>query len=151
MMATPALAPMRRSRDQMLMMMAEAASGRSTCNRLHVGAVIAIDGRVISTGYNGAPQGMAHCNHYPGDERPCNNAVHAEMNTIIFAARHGTAIEGGELFCTHEPCRLCAVMIINSGIRRVVFMHPYSSLTGTGLDLLNEMGIATMRLGYVEP
>jgi dCMP deaminase len=141
---------MRRSRDQMLMMMAEAASGRSTCNRLHVGAVISVDGRVISTGYNGAPAGLPHCEHPKDDDTPCSNAVHAEMNAIVFAARHGSPVNHGELFSTHEPCRLCAVMIINAGIDRVVFMHPYSSLVGSGLELLNQGWVATMKMGYYD-
>jgi dCMP deaminase len=139
---------MRRSRDQMLMMMAEAAAGRSTCSRLNVGAVIALDNRPISTGYNGAPAGVAHCDHreHQGvwNEGGCKIAVHAEANAIIFAARHGVAIAGAELFSTHEPCLACCNMIINAGITRVVFLHPYRD--HAGLELLNSVGMLT--IGY---
>jgi dCMP deaminase len=144
---------MRRSRDQMLMMMAEAASGRSTCSRLHVGAVVAVDGRVVSTGYNGAPAGLPHCDHEHevtgalGREH-CLTAVHAEANAIVFAARHGAGINHAELFTTASPCPGCANLIINAGITRVVFMALYNNAVG-GLDRLDQAGITTMHLGYV--
>jgi dCMP deaminase len=139
---------MRRSRDQMLMMMAEAASGRSTCSRLHVGAVIARDSRVISTGYNGVPAGVRHCFHDEFNTLPCLEAVHAEANAIIFAARHGVAVEGAQLFSTHEPCLACCNMIINAGISRVVWLRPYRD--HTGVELLNQVRILTMSMGAVD-
>lgn len=145
---------MRRSRDQMIMMMAEAAAGRSTCNRLHVGAVIARDNRPISTGYNGTPAGVPHCNHkYPETDPTlgtgCTKAVHAEANAIIFAARHGVAIEGAELFSTHEPCLACCNIVINAGITRVVWLHPYRD--HAGIELLDSVGMSTMKMGYYSP
>lgn len=129
----------------MLMLMAEAASGRSTCSRLHVGAVIARDSRPISTGYNGTPAGVPHCDHPIGEDPfdpntvPCRVAVHAEANAIIFAARHGVAIEGAELFTTHEPCLACCNMIVNSGIVRVMWLHPYRD--HAGVHLLQSVGM----------
>lgn len=137
---------MRRSRDQMLMMMAEAASGRSTCSRLHVGAVIAKENRAISTGYNGAPAGLPHCEH-DGTDSPCEVAVHAEANAIVFAARHGVPVEGAELFTTHMPCLYCCNLVINSGIRRVVWLNLYRD--SAGIELLDKAGVATMQMGYI--
>lgn len=131
----------------MLMMMAEAASGRSTCSRLHVGAVIAKENRAISTGYNGTPAGLPHCEH--GDTNdPCLEAVHAEANAIIFAARHGVAVERGELFTTHMPCLACCNLIINAGIRRVVWLHPFRDVSG--VELLISARVLTMKMGYYD-
>lgn len=119
-------------REHMLMEMAWAVSGRSTCSRLGVGAVIARDGRVISSGYNGNIVGMNHCYHVLDEQ--CTTAVHAEANAILFAARYGTATEGAELYTTHEPCHECAKLIINAGISHVVYMTPYRK--HEGLELL---------------
>lgn len=126
---------MRATRDQMLMSMTVVVAGRGTCDRLQVGAVIARDGRVISSGYNGNIVGMDHCDHDPAGPA-CTDAVHAEANAILFAARYGTSTEGAELFTTHQPCLNCAKMIINAGITRVVYEHPYRD--SSGLDLLLE-------------
>lgn len=129
----------RPSRDHMLMHMAEVVAERGTCSRLYVGAIIARDGRSLSMGYNGAPAGLPHCNHRMNDEDPCLWAVHAEANAIAWAARHGVTTDGTELFSTHEPCRACAQLIINAGIMRVVFSHPYR--IHDGFDLLVQAGI----------
>jgi dCMP deaminase len=139
---------MRRSRDQMLMMMAEAASGRSTCSRLHVGTVIARENRAISTGYNGTPAGLPHCEHGDTDS-PCEAAVHAEANAIIFAARYGVPVEGAELFTTHMPCLACSSLIINAGIRRTVWLYDYRD--PSGVQLLNGAHVMTMKMGYYSP
>lgn len=133
----------------MLMMMAEAASGRSTCSRLHVGAVIAKENRAISTGYNGAPAGLPHCVHEGVEGMPCMVAVHAEANAVVFAARHGVPVEGAELFTTHMPCLYCCNLIINSGIRRAVWLHPYRD--SAGIELLDRASVLTMQMGYFSP
>ena len=136
---------------------------RSTCERAHVGAVIAIEGRVISSGYNGAPKGMAHCVHRVvhgiegmdhmdhelcplGDpncdrvaEATCPRAVHAEANAIAFAARHGTPLLGATIYTTHAPCVPCAQLIINSGISSVIYINDYRVTDGR--KLLEEVGI----------
>jgi dCMP deaminase len=135
------------SRDRMMMKIAHAVAERSTCSRLHVGAVIARDSRAVSTGYNGNPAGMPHCQHV-GDD-PCKNAVHAEANAIAFAARHGAPTEGAEMFTTHQPCLKCAQLIVNSGIVRVVYDFPYRVLDG--LDLLNVLGIPCKQVDGREP
>lgn len=145
---------MKISRDKTLMGVAQLWSEHATCSRLAVGAVISRDGRSFSTGYNGSPKGMPHCDHstcycdetgliaHDCDKHgTCRTAVHAELNAIAFAARHGLATEGAELHSTHQPCLNCAMAIINAGIVRVVFLHPYRD--DAGLDLLKAAGVTT--------
>lgn len=134
----------RQSRDETLMLMAEAVAGRSTCSRLHVGAIIARNHRAVSSGYNGRPAGMPHCKHLADEASGCKQAVHAEANAIAWAARYGAATGGAELFTTHQPCLACAQLIVNAGITRVVFAQPYRKIEG--LDLLNVLGITTMMI-----
>lgn len=114
------------------------ASTRGTCSRLEVGAVAAKDGRVLSTGYNGAPTGLEHCVHEE-EGVPCRRAIHAEANVVAFAARHGTSLEGATVYVTHSPCFSCAQLMINSGIVRIVYSHLYRDVSP--LDLLAEAGI----------
>ena len=104
----------RPTRDETTMYVAQAIAERGTCCRLRVGAVICRDGRILATGYNGAPAGMPHCEHEKGDDTPCEVTVHAEANAIAFAARHGVRTEGAELHTTHSPCLTCAKLIINA-------------------------------------
>lgn len=122
--------------DQYFMEMAELTAKRSTCMRRSVGAVIVKDNRAIATGYNGAPRGIAHCEDRGGCLRqqlgvPSGQrheicmALHAEQNAIIQAAAMGHSIEGGTIYVTHQPCAICAKMIINSGIKRIVIKEGY--------------------------
>lgn len=116
------------------MAIAESVARRGTCDRLQVGAIIMRDNRVISTGYNGNVSGAKHCDHaWDGPElqaQGCRTAVHAEANAIVFAARHGVAVENAELWSTHQPCLSCANLIINSGIKRVFYKHSYRLIEG---------------------
>ena len=129
------------SRDQALMNEAVNQSRRGTCGRLQVGAVISRDGRVISSGYNGPVSGAAHCSDGACDKtQSCTRSVHAESNAIVFAAKLGTAIDGCTLHTTHTPCPTCADLIINSGIKRVVYLEYFRD--GGGLSkLCNHPGI----------
>lgn len=128
------------SRDEMLMGVAQVMALRATCNRLHVGAVISRQGRVISTGYNGAPSGLPHCSTETCNvEHPCTTTSHAESGAIAHAARHGIALDGATLHVTACPCLGCAKLIINSGIKRVVYLTPYRKVDG--LELLGLAGI----------
>jgi len=122
---------------------------RSTCLRRSVGAIIVRDKRILSTGYNGAPRGMAHCEQIgclreklgiPSGQRPelCRG-LHAEQNAIIQAALYGTPIEGSTLYCTTQPCVICAKMLINAGIVRIVYANPYPDEFSR--SLLSEAGI----------
>lgn len=129
---------MRPSVESVLMQTAHAFSSRSTCSRLHVGAVLARDSRVIATGYNGAPAGMPHCRHQTAGE-PCTTAVHAEANAVAFAARYGIATDGATLYVTDSPCLECAKLLVNAGVVRVVYAEQYRSTAG--LELLTECGV----------
>lgn len=142
----------RPSRDDTLMAVAYTYEDRSTCSRAHVGAVIALDGRIIVSGYNGTPAGMAHCDHTChcnsggmhtsakcGMVAPCKLAVHAEANAIAAAAKFGISTNGAELFVTVSPCYACAQLIINAGLTRVVYSRPYRD--ESGLHLLAEAGV----------
>jgi dCMP deaminase len=100
---------------------------RSTCDRARVGAIIVKDRRILTTGYNGSPAGLPHCDeigHLMVNDH-CVRTLHAEQNAIIQAALHGVGVAGGTMYVTHQPCLTCAKMIINAGIRRVVFAGQY--------------------------
>lgn len=133
----------RRSIQETRMMTAWVESDRSTCSRLHVGAVIADHrGVILSSGYNGAPVGMPHCNHE--FDQPCKLSSHAETNTFAWAARRGISVEGAHLYVTHEPCYDCAKLIIQCGITVVYYGSPY--VRNSGLELLRQANIETFLL-----
>ena len=124
--------------DQRFMEMAQVIAGWSSCYKANrsVGALIVKNKRILTTGYNGAPAGMKSCREKgrcmrqemgirSGARHELCFACHAEQNAIIQAARLGVSIDGATMYCTHQPCSICAKMIINSGIRRVVFQEPY--------------------------
>ena len=121
----------RPSWDEYFMDMAVLTAKRSTCLRRQVGAVIVKDKHIIATGYNGAPRGVPHCdekggclrqqlNVPSGERHELCRALHAEQNAIIQAATLGQSIEGGTIYVTNQPCVICAKMIINAGISRIV-------------------------------
>ncbi|MBO5772698.1 MAG: dCMP deaminase family protein [Clostridia bacterium] len=124
--------------DKRFMEMADTVGTWSSCYKddRHVGAVIVKNNRVLTTGYNGAPAGIKSCTEKgvclrqqlgiaSGTRHELCYAVHAEQNAIIQAARLGISLEGATLYVTHQPCVICARMIINSGISRIVFRHGY--------------------------
>lgn len=127
--------PARPSWNQYFLQLARQAATRSTCLRRQVGAVIVRDKRVLATGYNGAPRGIAHCLDVgclrdelgiPSAERvELCRAIHAEQNAIIQAAVHGVALDGATLYTTLQPCVLCAKMLINCGIKEIYFSEGY--------------------------
>lgn len=120
---------MRPSIDETLLRVAWVMSERGTCSRLQVGAVVAQDTRVASSGWNGAPAGLAHCVH-DGSEARCTTAVHAERGALGYAARRGHATDGATLYVTHAPCLDCASVIQAAGIVRVVYALPYGGSAG---------------------
>lgn len=141
--------------DTTLLDTARVLAKRSTCSRALVGAVIALDGRILSTGYNGAPSGVQHCVHVANDVTGCEIAVHAEANAIAFAAKHGTALAGATLYTTLSPCLKCAQLVINAGIVRVVIGKVYRDHSGSallerlGIHVTSASGVAFERLiGY---
>ena len=117
------------------MNIAEEVSSRATCIKRKIGAIIVKNKQIMSTGYNGAPIGMKHASEVgclrdqlqvtSGTHHELCRGLHAEQNAIIQAARHGVSINGATLYCTHMPCVICAKMIINAGIRRIVFKGYY--------------------------
>ena len=121
--------------DEYFMKMAHLAKTRSTCLRRKVGAVIVMDNRVLSTGYNGAPKGLAHCrdvgcareklNIPPGERHELCRGVHAEQNAIIQAAVFGTSIKNGIIYTTNHPCVVCAKLLINACIQEIVYDDDY--------------------------
>ena len=114
---------------------AQLVARRSTCVRRHVGAVLVKDKRILATGYNGAPTGLAHCAETgclreqqsipSGQRHELCRGLHGEQNAIIQAAYHGISIAGSTLFCTTLPCSICFKMLVNAGIEEVVYAEGY--------------------------
>jgi len=121
--------------NEYFMKIAELVSSRSTCLRRQVGAIIVRDNQILSTGYNGAPKGVAHCaevgclreklNVPSGERHELCRGVHAEQNAIIQAAVNGVSIKNAIMYCTHQPCSICAKMIINAEIKAVYIGELY--------------------------
>ena len=121
--------------DSYFMEIAQVVSKRSTCLRRSVGAVLVKDRQILATGYNGTPKGFPHCEtvgclreqlHVPsGTKHELCRGIHAEQNAIIQAAVHGVSTNGATIYCTHQPCVVCAKILINAGIKRIVYANPY--------------------------
>jgi len=136
------------------MQIAELVAKRSTCMRRSVGAVIVKNRRMLATGYNGAPSGVAHCGDVgcvrqamgvpSGERHELCRGLHGEQNAIIQAAFHGVSIAGSVIYVTCHPCSVCAKMIINAGIREVVIRDGYPD--GMAGDLFREAGVAVRTL-----
>lgn len=149
----------RPSWDEYFMQMAELTAQRSTCLRRHVGAVIVQDKHVVATGYNGAPKGVAHCAEMggclrekmgipSGERHELCRALHAEQNAIIQAATLAQSIEGASIYITHQPCIICAKMIINAGIKRIVVKEGYPD--EMSVKMLDEAGLKIVMFGEEE-
>lgn len=121
-----------------------------------IGAVIVKNKRIVTTGYNGAPSGITSCKDRgeclrqklgipSGTKHEICYAIHAEQNAIIQAARLGVSIDGGTLYCTHQPCAVCAKMIVNAGIVRVVYEHGYPD--EFAVQMMKEGGVELCRFG----
>lgn len=138
----------RASLDEVLMGCAWLWSKRGTCDRLQVGAVIADStGRIIQSGYNGAPAGAAHCAHgdVPAPDG-CQLALHAESNTILWAGRAGMSVAGHQLYCTHSPCWDCSKQIVVAGIQVVIYAVEYRNRKGR--DYLTTHGVNVIKYGF---
>lgn len=108
---------------------------RSTCSRRKVGAIAVKNKRILATGYNGAPRNMRDCLEIgclreklsvpSGQRHELCRGLHAEQNVIIQAAVHGVSLEGADIYCTHQPCLICAKMLINCGVTSVCYEVPY--------------------------
>jgi len=126
----------RKSKDVYFSEIADLVSTRSTCLRNNVGAVIVKESKILSTGYNGAPKGLPHCEELggcmrerlgvkSGERHELCRGLHAEQNAIIQAAYHGVNVKGAKIYCTTQPCSICTKMIINAGITEVIYMEGY--------------------------
>lgn len=121
--------------DEYFLEVAELVAKRSTCLRRHVGAIIVKDKRILATGYNGAPSGLAHCvdtgclrdklNIPSGQRHELCRALHAEQNVILQAVIHHIDISNSALYATNQPCIICAKMLINGGIKQIVVSSGY--------------------------
>lgn len=141
----------RPSWDEYFLRIAFTVAERSTCDRAHVGAVIVQDRRILTTGYNGAPAGLPHCDdvgHLLIDGR-CVRTLHAEQNAIIQAALHGVSTGGSTIYVTHQPCLICAKMIINAGIEQVIYAGNYADKNS--LRFLKDAGIVLRHMPVNQP
>lgn len=119
--------PARPGWDEYFAGMAAHVATRGTCPRLRVGSVMVRDKRILVTGYNGSPSGVAHCEDVGCmmDDGHCQRAVHAEANAIVQAAHHGISLDGATAYVTHQPCRNCTKLLVSAGIKRVVYSVAY--------------------------
>lgn len=125
-------------RDALNIQIAMLISERATCLRRKVGAVVAMEGRIISTGYNGPAYGLQHCGPDTCNlEHSCTRAAHAEANAIAAAAKFGVSLQGATLYCTLSPCTTCANLIINAGIKKVYYLNEYR--VNDGILLLKKL------------
>lgn len=146
----------RPSWDEYFLNITRQVSERSTCLRRKIGAVLVRDKRILATGYNGAPSGIKHCYEVgclreargiaSGERHELCRGLHAEQNAIIQAALYGVAVSGASIYCTHQPCVLCAKMLINAGIREIFYEQGYPDPLSQ--ELLSEAGI---RVTQVSP
>ncbi len=139
---------MRESWDDYFMKICDLIATRATCDRLHVGALIVKDRRILATGYNGSPPGMAHCDnagHLLVDNH-CRRTIHAEQNAILQCAKFGTPTAGATMYVTHYPCDICAKLIIGAGITRIVHRNNYDNV-GISYQIIKEAGIQVDQLG----
>lgn len=142
--------------DERFMKMAETISEWSSCckEERHVGAICVKDKRILTTGYNGAPEGILSCMERGECLRRKNNiasgtmqevcyAVHAEQNAIIQAAKLGVSLDGAVMYVTHQPCILCTRMILNSGIKKVIYKNGYPD--DFSLELFKQSNVELVR------
>jgi len=144
---------MRPSWDEYFMEITRVVATRSTCLRRKVGAAIVKDNRILTTGYNGPPSGLSHCeavgcirdkHKIPSGERhELCRGLHAEQNALIQAAVHGIAVEGGTIYVTHQPCVMCTKMIVNAKLDKVIIGGDYPDELAR--SIFEEAGIKLVR------
>ena len=144
----------RPSWDEYFMQITFQVAKRSTCPRAAVGAVIVRDKRILTTGYNGAPAGIVHCdetgcirekeNIPSGERHELCRGLHAEQNSLLQAALHGNSVKGATLYATVQPCIICAKMLINAGIKEIIISDGYPDELAE--RMLKEAGIKVRML-----
>lgn len=147
-------AKQRKSWDEYFLAIANLVGERSTCLRRKVGAVLVREKRILCTGYNGVPHGMAHCEDVgclreklgiqPGERIEICRGIHAEQNALVQAATFGVSVTGAKLYCTHSPCITCAKMLINAGIKEFVVVADYPDEFSR--EFIKEAGVKVRRL-----
>lgn len=135
--------------DEYFMQITGLVATRSTCMRRQVGALLVKDRNILATGYNGVPSGITHCdvsgclrdqlNVPSGERHELCRGLHAEQNAIIQAARHGANIDGATLYSTDSPCIICSKMLINAGVKEIIYARGYPDTLS--LEMLGEAGI----------
>lgn len=146
--------PDRPSWHEYFMGICDLVASRSTCLRRKVGAVLVKERRILCSGYNGAPAKVPHCkevgclrerlNVPSGEKHELCRGVHAEQNAIIQAAYHGIQVKGSCLYCTNQPCSICAKMIINAGIKTVYYKDGYDD--PLSLEMFDQAKVALVQL-----
>jgi len=131
---------------------------RSTCLRRQVGAIMVKEKNILTTGYNGTPSGITHCadtgclrekmNVPSGQRHELCRGLHAEQNAIIQAARHGVNISDSTLYCTNSPCIICTKMLINAGIRKVIYLEGYADQLSH--EMLEEAGVEVLAFAELD-
>lgn len=144
----------RKGWDAYFIAIARLVAERSTCLRRKVGAVLVREKRILCTGYNGVPHGMAHCEEVgclrekmgipPGERIEICRGIHAEQNTLVQAATFGIGVSGAALYCTHAPCITCAKMLINAGIKEFIIAEGYPD--DFARKFLREAGVKARRI-----
>ena len=144
----------RASWPRSFMDIAHLVAQRSTCLRRKVGAIAVLDRRILATGYNGAPSGVPHCLEVgclrqqmgipSGQRHEICRGIHAEQNVIIQAAVHGISLRGAEIFCTTQPCIICAKMLINCGVKKIWIAEGYPDELSE--KMLSEAGVEVVVL-----
>ncbi len=132
------------------MEVARTVATRATCPRASVGAVLVREHRILTTGYNGAPRGVAHCSEI-GCEMiggHCVRSTHAEANAVVQGALYGVGLDSATAYCTHQPCVSCAKLLISAGIVRIVYASAYTDTFAQ--SLLAEAGVALAHFGSLE-
>lgn len=129
------------------MMQAAMLASRSTCTRLHVGAVVVKDGRIIASGYNGSVTGTPHCTEV-GDlivDGHCIRAVHAEQNALMQLAKMGIAADGAEIYVTDFPCVHCTKFLLQAGIKKINYIRNYNN-DEFATSLIQAKGVALQQV-----
>ncbi|TEU00429.1 MAG: cytidine deaminase [Candidatus Stahlbacteria bacterium] len=144
----------RPSWDEYFMKITELVASRATCLRRKVGAVLVRNKRILTTGYNGPPSGITHCEQrggcirdelkIPSGERmELSRAIHAEQNAIIQAAKVGISIEESTLYVTTHPCFTCSKMLINAGVKKIIYKEGYPD--SFAMEILKEAGVLVVQ------
>lgn len=142
--------------DVIYMELAQKLAQRSHCVKMHVGAVLTKDTRIVSLGYNGPPAGTHNCDvEWPEDGCPrdskgsCSLALHAEQNAILYASKNNVSVEGATLYITLSPCIACARIIFTTGIKKVIYLNSYAEYkkipSDEGVDFLKKFGVDVVK------